>query len=163
MGHSPSKGLALALVVALAMVGCYPQHEVPSPPSPTVEPTATPIQPDTVPAPASISGAIRTDQDTFYALRVYAREVHTGQVRWIETQDGDRTYAITQLPPGTYVVIGWYYPAGVSGAYTSLETILATGADAMRACEGAITQIELAPGEEYSGADIGCWEGTFLA
>ncbi len=32
----------------------------------------------------------------------------------------------------------------------------------MRACEEAIIRIELAPGEEYADADIGCWGGDFF-
>lgn len=111
---------------------------------------------------ASISGAILYgSEDPF--LRVYAREVSTGHVQWVSPEEGGLTYSITDLPSGTYVVVGWFYALGASGAYTSLDTVVAEGEDEMRACEGAIVEIELQPGEAYTGADIGCWGGDFFS
>ena len=110
---------------------------------------------------ASISGRILNEvNDPF--LRVYAREVNTGHVYWVSPGENNFTYTIPDLPSGTYVVVGWYHPMGASGAYTSLDTIIAEGEDEMMACEEAIVTIELAPGEEYIGADIGCWGGDFF-
>lgn len=115
----------------------------------------------TVDSLASISGRVLYEPtDPF--LRVYAREVNTGQVHWINPGEGNLTYTIPDLPSGTYVVVGWFHPLGASGAYTSLDTVVAEGEDEMRACEEAIVYIELSPGEEYSGADIGCWGGDFF-
>ena len=127
------------------------------PPNPTVTPARTP----TVPPRASISGTILYESSDPF-LRVYAHEVNTGEVYWINPQEGDRTYTILDLQPGTYVVVGWFHPLGASGAYTFLGTIIAEGEDEMRACEEAIVYIELAPGEEYTGANIGCWGGDFF-
>ena len=111
--------------------------------------------------PASISGAILYgSEDPF--LRVYAREVSTGHVQWVSPEEGGLTYTISDLPPGTYVVVGWFYALGASGAYTSLDTVVAEGEGEMRACEEAIVEIELQPGEAYTGADIGCWGGDFF-
>ncbi|HSR30928.1 MAG TPA: hypothetical protein VLY63_10210, partial [Anaerolineae bacterium] len=59
-------------------------------------------------------------------------------------------------------VVGWFKPMGASGAYSTLDTVIAEGRDQMRACEEAIVEIELEPGEEYAGADIGCWGGDFF-
>ena len=59
--------------------------------------------------------------------------------------------------------IGLYIALGCDHcAYTSLDTVIAEGEDQMRACEEAIIHIELEPGEEYTGANIGCWEGDFF-
>jgi len=43
-------------------------------------------------------------------LRVYAREVNTGEVYWINPREGNRIFTIPDLPPGTYVVVGWVVP-----------------------------------------------------
>ena len=45
---------------------------------------------------------------------------------------------------------------GASGAHTSLDTVVAETEGQMRACEEAIVEIELQPGEAYTGADIEC-------
>lgn len=110
---------------------------------------------------ASISGRILYESSDPF-LRAYAREVNTGQVYWVSPGEGNLAFTIPDLPPGTYMVVGWFHPMGVSGAYTSLDTIIAEGEDQMRACEEAIVYIELAPGQEYTGADIGCWGGDFF-
>jgi len=110
---------------------------------------------------ASISGRILLESSDPF-LRVYAREVNTGQVYWVNPGEGNLTYTIPDLPPGTYVIVGWFHPLGASGAYTSLDTIIPEGEDQMRACEEAIVYIELTPGQNYTGADIGCWGGDFF-
>jgi hypothetical protein len=94
---------------------------------------------------------------------VYACEVNTGHVQWVSAAEGGATYTITGLAPGKYVVVGWFYALGASGAYTSLDTVVAEGVDQMRACEQAILEIDLQPGEAYTGADIGCWGGDFFS
>lgn len=109
----------------------------------------------------SISGKVLYDSvDPF--LRVYAREVNTGSVVWVKPGENTPEYTITDLAPGTYVIVGWFHPMGASGAYTSLDTIVAEGETEMQACEGAIIYIELSSGEVYTGADIGCWGGDFF-
>jgi len=111
--------------------------------------------------PGSISGRILfKTQDT--SLRVYAREVNTGKVSWMNLGGGNFSYTFPGLPAGTYVIVGWLYPMGASGAYTALALVVADGAEAMRACREALLFIELSPGEAYSGADIGCWGGDFF-
>ena len=72
------------------------------------------------------------------------------------------TYTIPDLPPGTYIVVGWFHPLGASGAYTSQDTVMADGVEGQQACEAAIVEIELQAGEAYAGADIGCWGGDFF-
>jgi hypothetical protein len=78
--------------------------------------------------PASISGTILYESDDPF-LRVYAREVTTGRVQWVRPDEGVQTYSITDLQPGTYVIVGWFYELGASGAYTSLDTVVAEGVD----------------------------------
>jgi hypothetical protein len=129
------------------------------PSNPTATPTAI-VTPGTGPL-ASISGRILLETgDPF--LRVYARNMVTGAVTWINPGEGSFTYTIPDLEPGVYVVVGWFHPMGASGAYTTLDTVIAEGAEQMNACEEALIRIELAPGEAYSGADIGCWGGDFF-
>jgi heat shock protein HslJ len=128
-----------------------------------LDPEGKPLMILTAAPPASISGRIAFDTDLVDpGLRVYAREVNTGQLYWINPGEGNMTYTIPDLPPGTYVVVGWFHPLGASGAYTSLDTVMADGVEQQQACEGAIVEIELQPGEAYAGADIGCWGGDFF-
>jgi hypothetical protein len=132
---------------------------------------ATSFPPDpTFPAPptqaqlsglASISGRILYESSDS-SLRVYARNMTSGEVTWVNPAEGSTTYTIPNLEPGVYVVVGWFYPMGASGAYTTLELVIAEGAEQMNACTEAIVRIELAPGETFSGADIGCWGGDFF-
>jgi hypothetical protein len=125
--------------------------------------TITPalIKPPQATQLASISGRILYETNDPF-LRVYAREINTGQVYWVNPGEGNLTYTISDLPSGTYVVVGWFYPMGASGAYTSLDTVVAETEGQQRACEEAIVEIELQPGEAYVGADIGCWGGDFF-
>ena len=123
--------------------------------------TPASIETSTVAPLASISGRILLEANDPY-LRVYAREVNTGQVYWVNPGAGNPTYSILDLPAGTYVVVGWFHPLGASGAYTSLDTVVAETEGQMRACEEAIVEIALQPGEAYTGADIGCWGGDFF-
>jgi heat shock protein HslJ len=124
--------------------------------------TTTPEDDSTSATLGSISGAIRSPYEPCETLRVFAHEVDTGQVTSIQTQEGECTYTIPDLPAGNYLVVGWYHPTGVSGAYTSLDTVMAVGAEEAQACEEAIVTIVLKPGEAFSGADIGCWGGDFF-
>lgn len=111
--------------------------------------------------PGSISGRILLEiKDPI--LRVFAREVNTGQVYPVQPEAGSLSYAVLDLPPGTYVVVGWFHPMGASGAYTSLDTVIAETGDQQRACEEAMVEIELQAGETYDGANIRCWGGDFF-
>ncbi len=112
--------------------------------------------------PGSISGAIRPPSGACDSLWVFAHEMNTQQVSHIQTRDGDCTYTLANLPPGDYLVVGWYYPGGVSGAYTALDTLVVTSSAEAQACRQAITRISLAPGEQFEGADLGCWGGDFF-
>lgn len=136
---------------------------------PLTSATTFPPDPTHLPPPArtpasnlaSISGRILYEtSDPF--LRIYARNMVTAEVIWINPEEGSLIYTIPDLPPGEYVVVGWFYPMGASGAYTSLDTVTAEGEAQMNACEEAIIRIELDPGEAFSGADIGCWGGDFF-
>ncbi len=110
----------------------------------------------------SISGTIRTDHDFCGSIRVFAHEIESGQITDVQTHEGDCTYTIPDLQAGSYLVVGWAYPGGASGAYTSLETVMAVGFEEAQACEEAIITIPLKPGEDFTGADIGCWGGDFF-
>jgi hypothetical protein len=112
------------------------------------------------PPRGSISGAILAETgDPF--LRVYAREVNSGEVRWIALQEGESTYPSRDLLPGTYVIVGWFHPLGASGAYTSLDTVMAEGEEQMRACEKALVRIELKRGWRMAAPISGAGAGTF--
>jgi hypothetical protein len=125
--------------------------------------TITPalIEPPLATQLTSISGKILYEtSDPF--LRVYAREINTGQVYWVNPEDSNLSYRIPDLPAGEYVVVGWFHPMGASGAYTSLNIVVAETDVQQRECEEAIMEIKLQPGEDYVGADIGCWGGDFF-
>lgn len=130
---------------------------IPEQPATLIPPRVTPL----TGLLASISGRIlyeTSDPD----LRVYARNVVSGAVTWVNPPAGSLTYTIPDLEPGSYVVVGWFYPMGASGAHTSLDVVIAEGEAQMNACLEAIIRIELEPGEAFSGADIGCWGGDFF-
>ncbi len=144
-------GLFLGLWVATACTVLSPQKTI------TTEPDST------NPILGSISGTIRIDRGSCGTLRVFAHEIHTGQIANIQTREGECVYTIPDLPAGNYLVVGWAYPSGAAGAYTSLETVMAVGLEEAQACEEAIVTIALKPGENFSGADVGCWGGDFFA
>ena len=133
-------------------------------PTPTARPspTATPIPP-LVAERGTISGEIRLPTSTgAYGLRVYDRELTTRQVTYIEVTEGATTFTIPDLAVGTYVVVAWFYPSGVSGGYTALDTLVAEGTAEQEACTMALIQIPLAPGENYHDVTIACWGGDFF-
>ena len=96
------------------------------------------------------------------SIRVFAREVTGDWISWVEPGPGSLTYTLDGLPPGQYAVVGWFHPMGASGAYTTLDLVIAETPVQMLACKDAIVVIDLSPGEAYSGADIGCWGGDFF-
>ena len=129
--------------------------------APSAGSTSAPVQTPSVLAAGSIAGSILYGAgDPF--LRVYAREVNSGQVYWVEPGEGAVAYTIPDLPPGTYTVVGWFHPMGASGAYTSLDTVLAETVDQQQDCEENILEIDLQAGAAYTGADIGCWGADFF-
>jgi hypothetical protein len=148
----PFRMLTACLFTVLLASAC-------TPPLPAA--TATPMATSTPPPRGSISGAIMLESEDPF-LWIFAHGVNTGLVHSVNPPAGARTYAIADLPAGEYVVVGWFKPMGVSGAYTSLATTLAEGEDQMRACEEAMIHIQLEPGEKYDGADIGCFGGDFF-
>ena len=128
---------------------------------PSSTPTPAPAETPSMVPLGAISGSILLEVSD-PNLRVYARDIDTGNLYWVTPGEGSSRYIVPDLPAGTYVVVGWFHPLGVSGAYTSLDTVLAEGENQMHACEAAILQIDLQPGETYTGADIGCWGGDFF-
>jgi hypothetical protein len=128
------------------------------PPNPTILPPPL-TTPDSM--LASISGRILPDMSDPF-LRIYARNMVSGLLTWVNPPEGSLTYTIPDLEPGAYVVVGWYYPMGASGAYTTLDTVIAMDAAQMNACTEAIVRIQLEAGEAFTGADIGCWGGDFF-
>jgi hypothetical protein len=110
---------------------------------------------------SSISGNILLETNDPF-LRIYARDINTGEIYSVNPGTGNPTYTIPNLPPGTYVVVGWFHPMGASGAYTSLNTVIAETEGQQRACEEAIIEIQLESDEAFDGADIGCWGGDFF-
>lgn len=109
----------------------------------------------------SISGRILYHSND-PGVRIYARQVDGDWRSWVEPGPGSLNYTLDSLPPGQYVVIGWFHPMGASGAYTSLDLIMAETAGQMLACQEAMVVINLSPGEAFTGADIGCWGGDFF-
>ncbi len=155
--------LLLASLVGLAAgAGCSLSFGRTPTPTARPSPTLTPIPP-LVPERGTISGEIRQFSPTAASgLRIYARELTTGQVTYIDVPDGATSFTIPDLPVGTYIVVAWFYPGGVSGGYTALDTLMAEGAAEQEACTMALIQIPLAPGENYHDVTIACWGGDFF-
>ncbi len=136
--------------------------------SPTVQPTAT-IPADT-PTPTgplgSISGKIippYPDQNPIPASRVYAREVNTGFITGVELPEGQVEYTLTGVPVGVFEVVGWFYPQGQAGAYTSSELVLAETSGDQFTCNTSLEQVTLKAGQmDVTGIDIACWGGDFF-
>ncbi len=130
-------------------------------PTPTVAPpTDTPSGPL-----GSISGNIlpvAPDSGPAGITRVGAREVNTGRVTLIDVPAGQTTYTIPGLMVGTYNVIGWIYPDGVTGAYTKTGiSTVKTSVEQLK-CNNSVEEITLGPGKmDFTGADIGCWAGDY--
>jgi hypothetical protein len=153
--------LLASLVGLAAGAGCTLSFRPAPTPTPLPPPTQTPIPP-LVEERGTISGEIRQPGAAGSGLRVYARELTTGQVTYIDVPDGATTFTIPDLPVGTYIVAAWFYPGGVSGGYTALDTLMAEGTAEQEACTTALIQIPLAPGENYHDVTIACWGGDFF-
>jgi hypothetical protein len=96
------------------------------------------------------------------AMRIYWREIHSGKVGFIEVIKTDTVYKISGLIPGDYNIISWYWPQGASGAVTTTNIISANGAAQQQTCKASLRKIHLDAGQNYIGADIGCWGGDFF-
>jgi hypothetical protein len=165
--------IALSLILMLVVVSCGGPTSTPaavSTDTPASIESPTPAIPTDTLTPAgplgSISGQIApvaANSGPTGTLRVYAREVNTLAINYVEVPDGQTNYVISGLPVGVYEVIGWIYPDGVTGAYTSAGISTAqTSADQLT-CDNSILQITIKPSKlDFQGADIGCWAGDFF-
>jgi hypothetical protein len=169
--------IAMLAILAAASVSCTPEQtpavqtsaNVPAETqvSITLTPTAA-LPTDTPTGPlGSISGNIRPvapNSGPTGTMRIGAREINSGRVTLVDIPDGQSAYTIAGLPVGTYMVFGWVYPDGVTGAYTS--TVIATvktSAEQMT-CNNSILTIDLAPDTlDVTGVDIGCWAGDYFS
>jgi hypothetical protein len=96
----------------------------------------------------NISGSIKYPGDESPELRVVTFNVETNYFYWVNTQEGQTSYGINELPPGTYHVVA-YEDNGNAGAYADANHNL--------------LDVLVKPGET-SGADITDWSappGTF--
>jgi len=86
-------------------------------------PAATPPPPGPVGTTGSISGNLNYPAEHIPPLQVVAYLVGTNQYFWVSTLDGQNTYQISNLAPGTYHVMayttgGGGFPAGLAGGYS---------------------------------------------
>ena len=165
---------SLAVLLALAAAACGTEQTPVTPtagiPTNTLTaPTSTPesVLPTETPSGplGSISGKIlpvAPDSGPTGTTRVGAHEIATGRVTLVDVPEGQTTYTITGLPAGTYVVIGWVYPNGVTGAYTLTGISTAKTSSEQMTCNNSMESITLEPGKmDFTGADIGCWAGDY--
>ena len=73
--------------------------------------------------PGSISGSLNYPSESLPAMYVTAFQVGSQNYRYVITNEGQQTYQIDGLTPGTYHVIAYTvgtgsFPAGLSGGYT---------------------------------------------
>jgi hypothetical protein len=150
-----------AVPTATAAIGLPAETQIVLTPTETIPlPTDTPSGPL-----GSISGNIlpvAPDSGPTGTTRIGAREINTGRVTLIDIPDGQMTYTIPGLPVGTYVVLGWIYPDGVTGGYTTTGISTVTTSSEQMTCNNALVEITLGPGAmDFTGADIGCWAGDY--
>jgi hypothetical protein len=170
--------IILGLLLCLAAASCASAGGTGTPPTtaaaPTKESTPAPtatatVSPDT-PTPTgplgSISGKILPpypDQNPIPASRIFARDVDSGWITGIEIPAGQVEYTLSGVPVGTFEVVGWFYPNGQAGSYTSSKLVLAETSSDQFKCTTSIQQITLKAGQmEWENIDIGCWGGDFF-
>jgi hypothetical protein len=162
----------LALAVTACGTGETPAATTAAAAAPTntqniLTPTpTTPLPTDTPSGPlGSISGNIlpvAPDSGPTGATKVGAREVNTGRVTLIDIPAGQTTYILQGLMVGTYNIIGWIYPDGVTGAYTKTGISTVKTSSEQLKCNNSLEVITLGPGNmDFTGADIGCWAGDY--
>jgi hypothetical protein len=167
-------GYLLCLIVCLTAASCGGQEPAAAPVEPTAtpteevrEPTASP-QPADTPTPSGplgfISGKLMPMSEDLPSptLRVYARDINTGWMTYVEMPSDQTEYTLSGIPEGVYAMVGWYYPSGQSGAYTDSSILLAETSSDQFKCNTSLTYVELKPGQmEIQGIDIACWGGDF--
>lgn len=87
------------------------------------QPTNPAIATSVAPPAASISGTLNYPAESLPAMHVTAFQVGTSNYKYITTVEGEQTYQIDDLPPGTYHIVAYTvgsqsFPAGLAGGYT---------------------------------------------
>jgi len=126
VGHSMRKFFStLIIIFALIFTGCT------NTPTPTSAPVATatnvPATPTIMPIPSdtpqsevgAISGQLSYPAEMIPALRVVAYRVDDGSSYFVDTEAGQSTFTIANLPPGTYHVVAYARATPtIAGGYT---------------------------------------------
>jgi hypothetical protein len=170
--------IVFCLLLCLVTVSCVTSQNTtlpqgtavtsPESASPTVVPTDTRAADTPTPTGplGSISGKIippYPDQNPIPASRIYAREVNTGWITAVELPEGQTDYTIPGVPEGVFEIVGWFYPKGQAGAYTSSKIILAETSGDQFKCTTSLERIMMKAGNmEVKGIDIACWGGDFF-
>jgi hypothetical protein len=143
-----------------------PAGETPAAPTATLEPTVA--VPTDTPIPVGPLGTIAgkiippSADASAQALQVFAHEVSTGRVFSAEVPAGQSEYVIRDVPEGVYEVVGWFYPDGTAGAYTSAQLSLAETSSDQLKCNTSLNRVTLKEGRmDVTGIDINCWGGDF--
>jgi hypothetical protein len=131
---------------------------------------ATPAAGATAPAspggqPGSISGSLNYPSESLPAMHVTAFQVGTQNYRYVTTNEGQQTYQIEGLAPGTYHVVAYTvgsgsFPAGLSGGYTQA---VPCGLSA-QCNDHTLIDVAVAAGQAVTGINPADWylvEGAF--
>jgi hypothetical protein len=158
---------------SLAVVSCNAESTVvPSTAAPTdtqAPATSTPAVTASTETPAgplgSISGSVLppTVAQPATVLKVFAREKDTGKLYSADFPVDQTQYTIPDIPFGRYIVVAWYYPDGIPGAYTSAGIKEVTTSSEQLRCNNSLVEIVLTEKDpDYRGADLTCWAGDYF-
>jgi len=135
----------------------------------TAQAASRPVD-STAPPPAgvelgSISGSLNYPSESLPAMYVTAFQVGTQNYRYVITTEGQQTYQIDGLSPGTYHVVaytvgGGSFPAGLAGGYTQAVPC-GLGAQCN---DHTLVDIPVAAGQAVTGINPADWylvDGAF--
>jgi hypothetical protein len=162
----------LCVMILLSAAACGASATTPPPQDTSAAPTATAEPtvsiPTETPAPTgplgTISGRIvpPNSDSPLPAAHIYAHEVSTGRVFFADVAAGQTDYVIRDIPVGVYEVVGWFFPDGTAGAYTSSKISSAETSSNQLKCNTSLLKVILKEGRmDAAGIDINCWGGDY--
>lgn len=127
---------------------------IPATATPGVQPTFTPTAVPT----GSISGALSYPSEYIPAQRVLAYNFTTGYYYWLNTNEGQSTYTLNNIPVGKYWVLSYL----IKNPSDSLRAAYSNNAVCMvqnltTNCGHELVAVEVKAGEETTGINIWDW------
>lgn len=149
-------GTQVALVLTQTAIAATQPALVQPPVEPTVTETATPAAEATatetaspVPVTGAIMGNLCYPSEGIPPLTVYAREIVTDQLYYIQTVENQQEYTLDVPAPGTYIIFA-YTNFGVGGTYSPAVPCGLT----VNCTDHSPIALDVQPGATINGADI---------